>query len=66
MTSDNTKKPRKVDQSWREPARGPYTEDELREMKANGDSIGLILSRAYIKNKWGRAKVREILFGRDY
>lgn len=35
-------------------------------MLKDGDPLSTIFTRAKSKNDWGRAKVREILFGRSY
>ena len=41
----------------------PYTERELLDMRAAGDTVSIILDRARRVNGWDRARVREILFG---
>lgn len=49
------------------PARtDPYSEQELREMYDRGDTLATIFVRAHKLNKWGRGKVREVIFGREY
>lgn len=45
---------------------GPLTEETLREWYREGVPLATIFSRAYTKEGWGRAKVREALFGKDY
>lgn len=44
----------------------PYTEAELLAMHKAGETLSNIFAKAYRINNWGRAKVREVLFGRAY
>lgn len=50
-------KPKRVD---------PYTEAELIGMRAAGEPVSIIIDRARRVNGWSRARVREILFGREF
>lgn len=44
----------------------PYSDDELRSMLADGDTMNLIFERARRLNNYGRCQVRAILFGAAY
>lgn len=48
------------------PRTHPYTEAELLDMRAAGEPVSIIIDRARRVNQWSRARVREILFGREF
>ena len=44
----------------------PYTEAELLDMRKAGDPVSTIMQRAKRLNGWDRARVREVLFGKNF
>ena len=46
--------------------RPPFTQEDIREMYRDGDSVTTIIQRLRVRQGMARQEVREVLFGQGY